>query len=94
MAKRAKRKARTSLVVCEVDPPMLVYFSREVLADRETFLRLAHRVVDLAVDNGRHTSLRAEVAFSLSRIARDDVIKKATDLIHEAWAERKEATDG
>ena len=94
MAKAAKPKARAPLVVCQVDPPMFVYFSREVLKERETFRRLAHRIVDLAVDSGRHSWLRAEVAYSLSCIARDHVTKMVTDLVHEARAEEKEARRG
>ncbi len=66
---------------------MFVYFSREVKKERETLRRLAHRIVDLAVDNGRHEWLRAEVAFSLSRIARDQVIKMVTDFVQNVWAD-------
>ena len=87
MAKPGKRKGRAPLVVCQVDPPMFVYFSREVIKERETFRRLAHRVVDLAVDNGRHEWLRAEVAYSLGQIARDHVTKMVTDLVHEVLAD-------
>ena len=94
MAKAAKPKARAPLVTCEVDPPMFVYFSREVLAERETIRRLAHRIVDMAVDSGSHEWLGAEVAYSLADIARDQVINMVTDLIHEVRAEGKEARHG
>lgn len=87
MAKRAKRKGLVPLVVCEIDPLMFVYFSREVIRERAMFRRLAHRVVDLAVDRGRHHFLGLEVAFSLSLIGRDHVTKMVTDLVHEVWAD-------
>ena len=86
MAKAARRKAPVPLVVCEIDPPMLVYFTRAVIAERDTFRQLAHRIVDLAVDRGRLDWLRAEVADGLGQIARDHVTKMVTDLVHEAWA--------
>ena len=89
MAKRAKRKAGAPLVTCEIDPPMFVYFSGEVLAERETFRRLAHRVVDLLVDNGQDKWLHQYVAENLAYIARDHVVKKVTDLVREVWTEGK-----
>ena len=85
MAKAAKRKGRVPLVVCEIDPLIFVYFSREVIRERGMMRRLAHRVADLAVDHGRHYLLGLEVAFSLSLIGRDHVTKMVTDLVHEVW---------
>ncbi len=87
MAERDKRKERASLVVCKCDRPMYVYFSREVIEEREMFRRLAHRVVDLAVDSGQQRWLGGCVAFTLERIGRDHVIKMVTDLVHEVWAD-------
>ncbi len=87
MANRAKRKGRVPLVVCEIDPLMFVCFSRNVIREREMFRRLAHRIVDLAVDRGRHHLLGLEVAFSLSLIGRDHVTKMVTYLVHEAWTD-------
>ncbi len=87
MANRAKRKARVPLVVCEIDPLMFVCFSRNVMREREMFRRLAHRIVDLAVDRGRHHLLGVEVACALSLIGRDRVTKMVTDLVHEVWAQ-------
>ena len=94
MAERARRKAPVPLVVCEIDPPMLVYFTRAVIAERDTFRRLAHRIVDLAVDRGRLDWLRGEVADGLGKIARDRVVKKVTKFVQEARAEGKEARGG
>ncbi len=90
MAKEAVPKAPTTpeILVCEC--PMLIYFSREVMAERDTFRRLAHRAVDLAIDSGYHESLCGELPHSLACIARDHVIKMVTDLVHEARAEGKE----
>ncbi len=87
MAKRARRKAPATpdILVCEC--PMFIYFSREVIAEREMMRRLAHRAVDLVVDGGHHYLLGLEVAFSLSFIARDHVTKMVTDLVHEVWAD-------
>ena len=70
---------------------MLIYFTRAVIAERDTFRRLAHRIVDLAVDRGRLGWLRAEVAYGLGRIGRDQLIKMVTDLVHEVSGEQKEA---
>ena len=94
MAKAAGRSVPAPPVVFERDEFKYVCFSREVIAERETFRRLAHRIVDLAVDSGRHSWLRAEVGYSLSCIARDHVIKMVTDLVHEARAEANEARRG
>ncbi len=87
MAKPPKRHGRRPLVVCQVDPPMFVYFSREVVREREMFRRLAHRIVDLAVDRGSHHLLGLEVAFSLALIGRDHVTKMVTDLVNEMWVD-------
>ena len=87
-----KAPATPEILVCEC--PMLIYFSREVIAERETFRRLAHRAVDLAIDSGYHESLCGELPFSLAYIARDHVIKMVTDLVQEARAEAKEARRG
>lgn len=94
MPERAECNAYTTLVRCEIDPPMLVYFSREITAKRETLRRLAHRVVDLAIDSGRHEWLRAEVDFGFAQIARDGVVKMVTDFVDEARAARMEVTRG
>ena len=87
MAKAAGRKAPAPPVVFERMEFKYVYFSREVIAERETFRRLAHRVVDLMVDRGQHESLVASVAYVLSGIGRKKVIKTVTDFVHEAWAD-------
>ncbi len=91
MAKEAVRKAPTTpeILVCEC--PMLIYFSREVMAERETFRRLAHRAVDLAIDSGHHESLCGELPYSLAYIARDKLINKVTDFVQEVRAEEKQA---
>ena len=83
MVRRAKGKAHGPLVVCDSDHCMFVYLSREVIAERETLRRLAHRVVDLAVDCGQQEWLGGQAAYRLSCIARDHVIKMVTDLVHE-----------
>ena len=87
MAKRVRRKAPATpdIPVCEC--PMFIYFSREVIAERETFRRLSHRVVDLMVDRGQHESLIVSVAHILSCMGRDQVIKMVTDFVHEACAD-------
>ena len=87
MAKRVGRKGPAPLVACELSEFMWVYFSREVIEERETLRRLAHRAIDLAVDSGRDKWLHECVAESLAYIARDDVVKKVTDLVREVWAE-------
>ena len=87
MAKAAKPKARAPLVVCTYGEFVIVYFSREVIAERETFRRLSHRVVDLLVDRGQHESLVVSAASILSRMGRDQVIKMVTEFVHEAWAD-------
>ena len=66
---------------------MFVYFSDEVIQERETFRRLAHRVVDLLVDNGRDKWLHEYVAESLAYVARDRAIKDATALVQEVLAD-------
>ncbi len=68
---------------------MDVYFSRALIDERETIRQLAHRVVDLAVDGGRHEWLSGNTSYSLSCLAQDDLIEKATKLVHEARAEAK-----
>ena len=83
MAKRAKPKARAPLVVCEFHEFKIVEFSDKVIEDGETLRRLAHRVVNLRVDNGRDKWLHESVANSLAHVARDDVVKQATDLVQE-----------
>ncbi len=80
-----KAPATPEILVCEC--PMLIYFSREVIAERETFRRLAHRAVDLAIDSGHHESLCGELPYSLACIARDHAIKMVTDWVHEARAD-------
>ncbi len=87
MAKRARRKAPATKDISVCACPMFIYFSREVIAERETMRRLAHRAVDLAVDSGRHYRLGLEVAFNLSFIARDRVDQMVTDLVQEVWAD-------
>ena len=91
MAERAKRKTVEPLVFCQCDSAMGVSFSRALIEERETFRRLAHRVVDLAVDAGRHEWLAGNTAYSLSRLAEDDIIKTATKLVHDARAEANES---
>ena len=83
MAKPAGRKAPAPQVACRFSEFMFVYFSREVIEDGETLRRLAHRVVDLRVDNGRDEWLHDDVAQSLACIARDRAIKDATALVQE-----------
>ena len=87
MAKAAGRSVPAPLVVFERDEFKYVCFSREVIAERETFRRLAHRVVDLLVDRGRHESLLVSVAYVFSCMGRDQVIKMVTDFVHEAWVD-------
>ena len=87
MAKAAKRKVPAPPVVFERFEFKYVYFSREVIAERETFRRLAHRVVDLIVDRGQHESLIVSVAHILSCMGREQVIKMVTDLVQEARAD-------
>ena len=86
MAKAAKPKARAPLVVCRYGEFVIVYFSREVIEDGETLRRLAHRVVDLRVDNGQDEWLHDDVAESLAHVARERAIKEATALVHEVLA--------
>ena len=88
MAKRVRRKAPATpdIFVCEC--PMFIYFSREVIAEREMMRRLAHLAVDLVVDGGHHYFLGLEVAFNLSFIARGHVNQMVTDLVHEVWADK------
>ncbi len=87
MAKRVRRKAPATPDISVCEYPVFLHFSREVMAEREMMLRLAHRAVDLVVDGGHHYLLGLEVVSSMSCIARDDVIKKATDLVHEVLAD-------
>ncbi|MCH7993294.1 MAG: hypothetical protein IIB57_02510 [Planctomycetes bacterium] len=87
MAKPAKPKARAPLVVCRYGEFVIVYFSREVIEDGETLRRLAHRVVDLRVDNGRDEWLHDDVAESLAHVARERAIKDATALVQEVLAD-------
>ena len=87
MAERVKRKAPAPPVVIECHRPMFVYFSPEVIAERETVRRLAHRVVDLVVDSGYHKTLGTYVADNLRLVAQDHVVTKLTDFVHEAWAD-------
>ena len=91
MARRAKRKAVKPLVFFECGSAMGVYFSRALIDERETFRRLAHRVVDLVVEAGRHEWLCGNTAYSLSCLAQDDIIKTATKLVHDARAEAKQS---
>ncbi len=86
MAKRAKPKARASLVACEYGEFVIVYFSREVIEERETLRRLAHRVVDLRVDNGQDEWLHDDVAESLAHVAQERATKEATALVQEVLA--------
>ena len=94
MGKRVKRKphATPDIAVCEC--PMFIYFSREVKAERAMMRRMAHRAIDLVVDGGRHYLLGLEVALSLSILARHRAFREVTDLVHEVWAEGKEARRG
>ena len=87
MAKRAKPKARAPLVVCRYGEFVIVYFSREVIEDGETLRRLAHRVVDLRVDNGRDEWLHECVARSLAHVARERATKAATAFVQEVLAD-------
>ena len=89
MAKAAGRKGPAPPVTCVFGEFMWVYFSREVIQERETLRRLAHRAIDMAVDSGQDDWLHECVAESLAYIARDDVVKKVTDFVHEVWAEVK-----
>ena len=94
MAKRAGRKGPAPPVVVKSDGFITVYFSREVIEERETLRRLAHRAVDLRVERGRDEWLHESVSRSLAYVARDDVIKTATDLVHEVLAEGKDSRRG
>ena len=85
MAKAAVHKVPAPVVVV-CDSLLVVRFSREVIEEREMFRRLAHRVVEMVVDSGRHKLLRACVADGLAYIARDDLIKQVADLVHEVSA--------
>ena len=53
MARAARLNAPAPLVACRIPELMMFEFSDEVIEDRETFRRFAHRVVDLLFDNGR-----------------------------------------
>ncbi len=94
MAKAARRKAPAPLVTCRIAELMMFEFSDEVIEDRETFRRFAHHVVDLLFDNGRDGSLSGDVADNLAYIGREQIIKHATDLVHEVWAEGEECRRG
>ena len=94
MAKAARRKAPAPLVACEIAELMIFEFSDEAIEERETFRRFAHHVVDLLVDNGRDESLSGAVADSLAYIGREQIIKHATDLVHEVWSEGEEPRRG
>ncbi len=94
MAKAARRKAPAPLVACRIPELMMFEFSDEVIEDRETFRRFAHHVVDLLFDNGRDGSLSGDVADNLAYIGREQIIKHATDLVHEAWGEGEEPRRG
>ena len=87
MARQAGRKAPAPPVVFKRDRFMYVYVSREVIEERETFRRLAHRVVDLRVDRGLGKWLHETVGKSLAHVARERAIKEATDLVHEVLAD-------
>ena len=87
MAKPAGRNASTPRVIFKRDGYKFVYFSREVMAERETFRRLAHRVVDLFVDSGRHAVLGDYVGQHLAYIERENVIKNATDFVQRVLAD-------
>ena len=94
MAKAARRKAPAPLVACRNPELMMFEFSDEVIENRETFRRFAHHVVDLLFEHGRDGSLSGDVADSLAYIGREQIIKHATDLVHEVWAEAKECRRG
>lgn len=94
MPKAARRKAPAPLITCRIPELMMFEFSDEVIEDRETFRRFAHRVVDLLFDNGRGGPLSGDVADNLAYIGREQIIKHATDLVHEAWGEEKDPRRG
>ncbi len=94
VGKRAKRKAAAPPVVVECRRPMILCFSGEVMEERETFRRFAHRVVDLVVDGGHHGWLGTYVPDVLRLIEQEPVYQTLTNFVQEAWAEAKEARRG
>ena len=87
MAKRARRKAPATQDISVCECPIFIYFSREVIEDGETLRRLAHRVVDLRVDNGQDEWLHDDVAESLAHVVRERAVKEATAFVHEVLAD-------
>ena len=87
MGKRVKRKSPVTpdIAVCEC--PMFIYLSREVKAERATVRRMAHRAIDLVVDNGGHYGLGLDLGFYLSILTRHRAFRDITKLVHEVWAD-------
>ncbi len=92
--KRAKRKSSTPPVAVDPDCTVELEFTDAVTRDPETVRRLAHRVVDLLADTGRHDRLAKSVSNNLAYLADDFVVEKVTALLEEARAARKDASRG
>ena len=92
--KRAKGKTLEPMVVIDQECALELRFSRKLEKEPETLRRLAHLVVDLMADSGRHNWLADSVAGNLVCLADDVVIKNVTDLIGEARAAGKAVARG
>ena len=93
-AKRTKRKASKPPVTVE---PYCEVHLELIDADREepeTVRRLAHRLVDMLADTGRHERLSESLSNHLAWLVDDFVIEKVTELLEEARAAGKEVPRG
>ncbi len=93
-AKGTKRKAADPLVEMVPEYSTTIHLTRQLLKEPETVRRLAHRVVDILADSGRHAWLADTVASDLVCFADDVIVSSVSDLIREARAPGKEASRG
>lgn len=93
-SERAKRKASDPLVTVESDFQVSVRLADWVAREPETVRGIAHRVVDVMVDNGLHEDLEQSIANNLSCVLDRFAADGVTALIHEAQAAGKEAARG
>ena len=93
MAKHTRRKSSAKVVVLDPENAMHVWFTG-VIFEPEELRRFAHLVVDYLADRGLHEGLVDTMEMDFNWIAQDFVVKRLSNLVHEACVPRKEVSRG
>ncbi len=93
MAKRTRRKSSAKVVVLDPENAMHVWFTG-VIFEPEALRRFAHLVVDYLADRACHEGLLDTMEMDFIWIAQDFVVKRVSNIVHEACVPRKGVSRG